>query len=660
VIKTIRSKIVWTFTCLVLLNLASGFWSIYNFYALGTTVSAILNENYQSVLAAENMVKSLVRADRALLDASEYEASTDTGTVNDIKDLFLGFKENRELFYYWYDQAVRSVSLPAQDALRDSIQTAYRQYAVLADSMTARIGQGAFREAKQYYYEYVRPYSDRIQALCLRLFEINQAAMDNTVPRTHAISNQIAYGTMMTSIITLALSIIAMVWITRVFVTPAEELTERVKQIGAGKLDLKIDVLSDDEIGQLSREFNKMTERLKRFEQMNIDKIISEKRKSEAIVESISDGLIVTDASMNILHMNRMIAELCDVMPGPVVGEPLGSVIRDERIIALIRACSKSDGEPADQKVSYLEFGRGDRRLFFRPKMARIFDNEGALYGVLTLLQDVTQFKELDRMKSDFIATLSHEFRTPLTSMNMSVDILSQGILGPLNEKQKELIRSTKEDCFRLTKLARELLQLSKLESGKVQLKNEELDVQSVIDLSIRPLLLQFNEKQIRLVTDVEPGLPRLIADEQQISWVITNLVTNALKYTDSGGTVSIRARTQGRGSTPDMRWDGVEAVLVEVEDTGQGIARENLETIFDKFVQVKGITGSTPGSVGLGLAIAKEIVEIYGGKIWAESELGKGSKFSFVLPLRSALPQREDRDSRSGGPEEAVVRSDS
>ncbi len=539
-IKTIRSKIVWTFTCLVLLNLASGFWSIYNFYYLGTTVTSSLHDNYRSVLAAENMVKSLVRADKALLDASEYEPSTGSGQLNTNKDLFVGFTDNRDLFYYWFDQAVRSVSLPSQEPLGDSIRTAYRQYAVLADSMTARIFQGAGREAKQYYYENVRPCSDKIQALCLRLFEINQAAMDNTVPRTHAIANQIAYGTMMTSIITLALSVIAMIWITRVVVTPAEELTDRVKQIGAGKLDLKIDVLSDDEIGQLSREFNKMTERLKRFEQMNIDKIISEKRKSEAIGESISDGLIVTDASMNILHMNRVIAELCDVRPGPIVGEALGSVIRDERIIALIRSCSFASGEPAEQKVSYLEFERGDRRLFFRPKMARIFDNEGELYGVLTLLQDVTQFKELDRMKSDFIATLSHEFRTPLTSINMSVDILSQGILGPLNEKQKELISSTKEDCFRLTKLARELLQLSKLESGKIQLKNEELDIRSVIDLSVRPLLLQFNEKNIRLVTDIDSGLPRLVADEQQISWVITNLVTNALKYTGPGGMVTI------------------------------------------------------------------------------------------------------------------------
>jgi signal transduction histidine kinase len=278
---------------------------------------------------------------------------------------------------------------------------------------------------------------------------------------------------------------------------------------------------------------------------------------------------------------------------------------------------------PTDQSTNILHFDRGGKRSYFRPKLTKIFTTEGSLYGVVTLLQDVTQFKELDRMKSDFIATLSHEFRTPLTSINMSVDILNQGILGPLNDRQKDLINSTKEDCFRLTKLARELLQLSKLESGKLQLKDEELDVRAVVEFSLHPLQVQFQEKNVRLITEIDRDTPRLLADEQQISWVITNLVTNALKYTGPGGTVTVRAKPRE------------DAVLFEVEDTGVGIAQEHLQEIFARFVQVKPGGGSTPGSVGLGLAIAKEIVEAYGGTIWAESQPGKGSIFSFVLPLR-------------------------
>jgi two-component system, NtrC family, sensor histidine kinase KinB len=616
---SIRTKIVWTFAILVLLSLGGSFWAIYNFYAMGTTVATILRENYQSVLAAENMVKLLERQDNALLAQSEGEDATMAG----------GFEDNKKLFFYWEDQAAQWGELPLSLSILDSIRSAYSIYMSYADSMASRSQQGAFREARQYYYDVVRYHSDKLRELCFDLFQINQSAMVNAEARTHTIASQTAYGTVIASIITLALSIIATAWLSKVVIKPAEELTETVKQIGQGKLDLKIDVLSDDEIGQLSREFNKMTERLRRFEQMNIERIIAEKRKSEAIVESISDGLIVTDANMRIIHVNGPVADLFGCAESGIEGEPVATVVRDERVIALIREGSKKEAVVVKQKDDLLQFDVAGRHLFFRPKVTRIFNTEGVLYGVVTLLQDVTQFKELDRMKSDFIANVSHEFRTPVTSINMSVDILNQGILGPLNERQKELIDSAKEDCQRLTKLARELLQLAKLESGRLQLHNEDLDVRSLIESSVRPLQLQFQEKKVTLAFDIPSPQPHLVADEQALNSVISNLVTNALKNTDPGGTVSIRV-----GEEDDN-------VRIEVDDTGRGISAENIEKVFDKFVQVKRSSDATPGSVGLGLAIAKEIVEMYGGRIWATSVMGKGSTFSFTLPVARHEPSR-------------------
>ena len=610
-IGSIRAKIIWTFAVLVILNLTASFWAIYNFNTLGTTVATILRENYQNVLAAENMVKSLERQDNALLAASEGDETA----------LATGFAENKELFFYWYDQASRSASNIPQRPILDSVQTIYRRYVMLSDSVNARVLQGAFREAKQYYHEIVRPVSDELREKCFDLFAINQAAMFDAETRTHSIANKTASGTMIASIVILALSITATVWLTKVLIKPAEELTEKVKQIGQGKLDLKIDVHSNDEIGHLSSEFNKMTERLRKFEQMNVERIISEKRKSEAIVESISDGLIVTDARMRLLHVNKVIMDLFGISEEGAINAPLSSVLRDERIMTMIRAASES-GNGVEDPDGYLQYERKGVQYYYRPKLSKIFDNRGRLYGVVTLLQDVTQFKELDAKKSEFIATLSHEFRTPLTSINMSVDILNQGILGPLNDRQKELIDSTKEDCSRLTKLARELLHLSKLESGKMEFKDEELDVRTLVESSLRPLRLQFQEKHVTLVSEISPTLRPMVADEQQISSVISNLVMNALKYTQSNGLVTIRACEDGG------------ALRIDVEDTGQGIAAEHLEKVFDKFVQVRRSSSTTPGSVGLGLAIAKEIVEAYGGKIWVKSEPGRGSTFSFTLPF--------------------------
>jgi two-component system, NtrC family, sensor histidine kinase KinB len=625
VIKTIRAKIVWTFAVLVVLNLTSSYWAIYNFYGIATGVSTIIKENYQSVLAAENMMKSLERQDNALLVASEGEMPSADSSLTENRDLFKKWTENRDLFFYWYDQAVRSVSRPEQEPLRDSIQASYRQYTLLGDSMSARIKQGAFEGAKEYYYQRVRPVSDQLRDLCFRLFEINQTGLSNAIPQTHSLANKTAFATMMASIVGLILSILATAWLIRSFITPAERLTDRVKQIGAGKIDLKIDVLSDDEIGQLSREFNKMTERLRQYDELNIDKMLSEKRKSEVIVDSIADGLIMVDAEMQVIHVNRVIADLFAVDEMGAIGKPLQEVVSDARVLGLITRASSSVETEQEQAITFLQFERQGKTLYFRPKLTTLRDREGRLYGILALLQDITQFKELDRMKSEFIATVSHEFRTPVTSINMSVDILNQEILGPLTARQKELVTSAKEDCHRLTKLARELLQLAKIESGRIQLREEELQFKEVVESSLRPLQIQFQEKNVHLISDVQHDLPPLRADEQQISWVITNLVTNALKYTPAGGTVTVRGWQDDRG------------LRLEVHDTGVGIPQEFLPHIFDKFVQVKQTSDSTPGSVGLGLAIAQEIVQMYSGRIWVESEVGKGSTFAFVLPVRPA-----------------------
>jgi signal transduction histidine kinase len=234
----------------------------------------------------------------------------------------------------------------------------------------------------------------------------------------------------------------------------------------------------------------------------------------------------------------------------------------------------------------------------------------------------VTQFKELDKLKSDFMAAVSHEFRTPLTSINMGVDILRQKLVGPLTRDQEELLNASKQDCERLTKLVRELLQLSKLESGKIDLREELVAIGKVIDATVQPYQIQFKEKGVELRTAVDPGLPLLTGDEQQFSWVISNLVNNALRHTDAGGFVEIRATQRG------------EYLMLDVADSGHGIPPEFIDKIFDKFVQVKQSLNSTPGSVGLGLAIAKEIVEMYGGNIRVKSAVGKGTTFTIRLPF--------------------------
>jgi NtrC-family two-component system sensor histidine kinase KinB len=421
----------------------------------------------------------------------------------------------------------------------------------------------------------------------------------------------------MAAILAITLSIVMMVQFTKRIIEPAEKLAQTVRQIGRGRLDLKIDVDTNDEVGELSREFNKMTERLRQFEKLNIDNIISEKKKSETIVESISDIIMVCDSEFNIQLINKTAEDLFNIHEEAVIGRKIQECISDERIIEIF----ESTGKASIMKKPYLQFTNNGRLVYLRPRISEIPAVHGGRSGIVLILQDVSQFRELDKMKSDFMATVSHEFRTPLTSINMSVDIMRQKVVGPLTDAQAELLESSKQDCDRLTKLVKELLQLSKLESGKFELKREPVEFERVIDAALQPLQLPFKEKGVELKSTVGADLPLFMGDEQQLTWVVSNLASNALRYTPNGGNVCI-----------DVKKDG-ENILMLVKDTGRGIQPEHIEKIFDKFVQVKHALDSTPGSVGLGLAIVKEIVEMYNGRIWVESEIGKGASFFISLP---------------------------
>jgi signal transduction histidine kinase len=203
----------------------------------------------------------------------------------------------------------------------------------------------------------------------------------------------------------------------------------------------------------------------------------------------------------------------------------------------------------------------------------------------------------------------------------MAIDILSQEVLGTVNVRQKDMLSTAKDDCERLTKLVRELLDLSRLESGRYEMKREDVNVQLLIDEALKPLRLQFQEKRIRLETDVPPAIPHVQGDQQQLTLVVANLVSNALRYTPENGRVTVRSELED------------DSIRISVSDSGRGIPADAIDMIFDKFVQVKQPTDAMPGSVGLGLAIAKEVVEAHGGRIWVESKVGLGSTFYFTIP---------------------------
>ncbi len=608
--STLRAKVAAGFTVLVIINIVVSGWSIYNFHELTSAVTTMIRQNYQNVIAAQSMVENLERDNSAqLLMLSGYR---DAG--------YIQFQDNQKSFFAGLQQAAASNNSQRGADILKQINSMYLEYSNDTDTLNDIDKFQGPRAAQDYHYNSILPLFDKIKLECFQLLDLNNNAMVQMDARSNDIANQATLAVIGAAVLAIVLSIVASWQFSQYIIEPAEKLTDTVRKVGRGFLDVRANVNSQDEIGELASEFNKMAERLQKYEEINIEKLISEKKKSETIVGIISDPIIVVDREGKFLLMNKLAEDLFSLVEENVVGKRFQDVIDNPELVKyMLRSL---DGENLKDIPPYFELNFDGENRYFRIKLDPTKTSSGKIEGAILILQDVTQFKELDKMKSDFMARVSHEFRTPLTSINMTFDILKEEHLGHVNKKQRELLAAGKQDAERLTKLVRELLELSRIESGKIQLKEDRVDTKSLIQFSVQPVLLQFSGKNVGLDINVDSTIPEFLADYQQLSWVISNLVTNALRFTEAGGTVTVDATVND------------ENLVVAVRDTGCGIERDELNKVFDKFVQLQDSSSPSPGSVGLGLSIAKEIVELYGGKIWAESQVGVGTVFTFSIPI--------------------------
>jgi NtrC-family two-component system sensor histidine kinase KinB len=259
-------------------------------------------------------------------------------------------------------------------------------------------------------------------------------------------------------------------------------------------------------------------------------------------------------------------------------------------------------------------------------------DADDRLVGAVTLLEDITHLSEISRLKSEFIAAASHELRTPLTSLQMGIHLLFEGSLGPMTERQQRVVQVCRDDATRLDRLMRELLDLSKIESGDTAPVRAPVPAFTLAHDAAEAVRMQADARGLRLHINAAPDLPEVFADRQQIQRVIINLLTNAIRATPAGGTITVRGLRRG------------EEVVFSVADTGAGIPREYLSRIFEPFVQVP---NAPQGASGLGLSIARRIVEAHGGRLTVQSEPGHGSTFTFTVPV--GADQRRGNERAAG-----------
>ncbi|MBP7216487.1 MAG: PAS domain-containing protein [Candidatus Omnitrophica bacterium] len=349
--------------------------------------------------------------------------------------------------------------------------------------------------------------------------------------------------------------------------------------------------------------------------------VLVEKKETEAVVRSIADGLVVVDAQGKVVMMNPAAEKILGVQLKNKRGKPINENVQDEQLISLIQPT-------ADKKNKEIELSsqQDETKKIIRASTAVIESESGATVGMVSVLSDITKQRELEEMKTNFVTNVSHELRTPLVAIDKSISLILSKAAGPLSDNQEQFLTIAERNLKRLERLINDLLDLSKLEAGKMQVVSQSCSLEEIIKDSIASLESWAKTKSIALQFKIPEGFPSLQADPDRLAQVLNNLIGNAIKYTPSGGTVTVLATAH-----PERR-----EVEVSVIDTGMGVAKENLAKIFDKFYQVSNrMSTDAIGGTGIGLSVVKEIVSLHGGKIWVESELGKGSKFIFTLPLR-------------------------
>ncbi|MBU4262817.1 MAG: cell wall metabolism sensor histidine kinase WalK [Proteobacteria bacterium] len=584
-------------------------WAVTNLVSLGQASGAILSENYRSILAAENMVDALERQDSAILLILLGEKEKGTGQ----------YRENEAVFLEWLARAKDNITIAGEAERINSIErdfAAYRrQFSALID---LRDADGTLPRASA-YQQTVYPLFARVRDACINLRKLNEETMYAASVEAGSVASRAIWSTTAVAAAASLVALIFSLFLAERIVRPVRRFMEASRQISSGDYAVQVPVETGDELGRLAVEFNQMATRLGRYHEMNIEQIIAEKTKGEAILASIEDPLVVFDPGLKITAVNPAAHRMLDLPLSETSALRCADIIPDAAVCDLIRHMVETGVHPAvpdEQRI--IVFPDGERRRHYLFSVTAIRGKDRNLTGIVLLLRDVTRLKEVEQLKSEFIMAASHELRTPLTSLGMSVDLLLEHAVQALPEKDRVLLRAAHEEVHRMKALVNDLLDLSRIEAGRIEMEFENLQVQVLFDHVLTIFKSQADMKGVELTAEAAGDLP-VRADANKITWVLTNLISNALRYVGREGHVRLLARRIGP------------LVHLSVSDDGPGIPLEYQSRIFQKFVQIKG--QETDGS-GLGLAICKEIVRAHGGAIWVESSPGRGSAFTFTLPV--------------------------
>jgi signal transduction histidine kinase len=620
---SLRWRISLTLVPLLLLLALLGGAGAVLLHRLGGRIDEILRENYESVVAMQGLKEALERID------SSFQFMLVARGLQDPKEhARLEKRARQDYATNWarYDEALKkeqdNITIhPAEDELVERLTTLTATYRRQGKEFYERSLQTGPRHEDYYGEGGLNATFVQIKDTADDILQLNQSEMTQASQRASrtALDSLFWFGAGLAAAVLLA-GLLA--WHTvRSILQPIRAVTDSARGISLGNLNQVVPVLSHDELGQLAEAFNLMARHLRDYRQSQSAQLLRAQRTSQATIDSFPDPVLVIDADGYVEMANPAARRLLGVAPRqreqPAVGtwqppeplrQPLAEALQGRRDYL---------PEGFDRTIP---LGSNGAQRSVLPRILTIRDPYGHTLGAAVLLQDVTRLRLLDQVKSNLVATASHELKTPLTSVRLAVHLLLEEATGPLTPKQTELLLDARENSERLLAMVNNLLDLARLEQGWRQLDIRPVPPEELLQAPAEAFRPRAQDKGVNLMVEVPPGLPPVAVDAARLGHALRNLLDNALTYTDRGGRVTLAAAAAG------------DTVTLAVTDTGSGIPPEHLPHVFEKFFRVPG--QSRGSGSGLGLAIVNEIVTAHGGTVTCESTPGAGTVFRLTLPV--------------------------
>ena len=617
----IRAQIFSGFLLVTVLTLLLVGTTIYYLGNLGDASNKILEDNYRAIKATEGMTVSLSKIDQIL-------SKICLGTNYDDSTLMNILEAEQLVFENQLILCQNNVKGTEEEALFSQIQDEYLTYKENVKQF------GSTVDPTGLYFTVLQRQNELIRENCVQLASINHAQLSDK----DAIAQRLYFRSKASVFLILVLVLIIVGWavyqVPHAIVKPLTDITEKIRRISQGEYQQKINVDSRSELGELAQAFNVMSIKLQEFEKLNIEEVQAQKSRMESIIKSMSDGLIMLDEDKRIILVNESGKQIVDLADDQFLGRKLSDFANNEVTAELAQAIKKtaqqSDKSNSQDTHNFLKVDNyHGKKAFFTKEIMRVYGREDSFrrfIGYIIILKDITAFKESDEAKSKFVAVVSHELKTPLSALNMSLMLLQNPRIGELSDDQSEIVDAMKQEVHRLVKMVTELLDLARAENGTIQMDKKLVSPQMLIEYAVAPVQVKLQEKNLTLKEKTDENLPEVNIDPEKISWVLINLLTNAIRYSPNGNDVIITTQQVGN------------FVEYSVRDFGPGISPNNARRVFNKFVQLSVDGKKNKGGLGLGLAISKEIVQAHGGEIYVESELGSGSRFYFRIPLSDPI----------------------